>query len=865
MKWLLLNMVALIISCFFFSPAFAEGDTGSKPASNGNTNNVEDQEKVAPYDIRKKYFKRYPFAKKAFESDKVEDQESQEGKAKSIKVLKKCEKDCNPQLPCHVACQTGDIKCYFQPEKTVSDTPATMRDMEVFENLMETSGLPLSDTQFQIIDRENRQRLLELLYDPERWMWMSTNTGYLQGAAGANSVAKAAEQSFQTAYDSIDRKTINVADDRGNSDGFRPSGDKRTYEDAVKMVQRCYKELFLQMAILLLLPGAIFTQVKNVVSVGFSDNSDARSPFEGILRSIIAIFLIPATQLIMSYSIDCGNSMADSVRTYMNRQTLFDWQKEQSYDTKPENMDNGILGYSPTGESGGQSSSGGKGGGGQSSTMSAGIFGGGGGAIQAGIGSLLGGGGGGGGSGDNGQGKGAEVSETKTVHERQLMLSQVIQAGFNAAEYAMSGSLIILTDYQLVYLCYLLCLGPIAAAFFAWPQLGQKLFRNVFSSWLNSVIVLSLWRFYWCVILAVMTQRIIWLMETGGLNPNLVFEMMVFTCFLGMMLYVPFQPFDFDPGQMATQVMEKGSSVAQGAGQKLGEAAGKMGVPQGMIQQGQQALGQAAQQVGAQGANMRQAEYGSRSMDNFSGGAKGAGDTAAAKGNAPSMMPQPPSTQGAGDGKSGSGNSMNGMSQPPMSSLSPNSTLPGLQSMPTAMPASQAPVVSFPSGSGGAPPAGLQLTSASQGLSPGQLSSATTAAQAAAASLNIGQSQPGSGQQQSSPGGSDGKTAAPPAAPAINPGGDSSAVSANAGGARSTDAASAAAGANQQSAPVSSGPSSTTAGSQGSPSSGGDNSGGANQGGSGSSAKPLDKPLDNPPPLSDQQKRPPNITPPPGV
>ena len=46
------------------------------------------------------------------------------------------------------------------------DTPATMRDNELFDNQLTTFGVPVSDSQFQIIDRENKQRFLELIVRP---------------------------------------------------------------------------------------------------------------------------------------------------------------------------------------------------------------------------------------------------------------------------------------------------------------------------------------------------------------------------------------------------------------------------------------------------------------------------------------------------------------------------------------------------------------------------------------------------------------------------------------------------------------------------------------------------------------------------
>jgi hypothetical protein len=70
--------------------------------------------------------------------------------------------------------------------------------------------------------------------------------------------------------------------------------------------------LFLPMALLLLLPGAILAQVKSIASQGFAVLGEI-SPFDGIVRSIIAIFMIPGTYLVVNYGIDVANSITKVV------------------------------------------------------------------------------------------------------------------------------------------------------------------------------------------------------------------------------------------------------------------------------------------------------------------------------------------------------------------------------------------------------------------------------------------------------------------------------------------------------------------------------------------------------------------------
>src|SRR4030095_146601 len=83
------------------------------------------------------------------------------------------------------------------------------------------------------------------------------------------------------------------------------AGGYGSMEDAVAVVQRMYKEVFLPMALLFLLPGAVFTQLKGLVGQSMlGGGEDSVNPFTGIIRAIIAIFLIPSTQLIVSSCID---------------------------------------------------------------------------------------------------------------------------------------------------------------------------------------------------------------------------------------------------------------------------------------------------------------------------------------------------------------------------------------------------------------------------------------------------------------------------------------------------------------------------------------------------------------------------------
>ncbi|MDQ5934201.1 MAG: hypothetical protein QG574_1499 [Cyanobacteriota bacterium erpe_2018_sw_21hr_WHONDRS-SW48-000092_B_bin.40] len=472
---------------------------------------------------------------------------------------------------------------YMQPLLNATNTTKQARDNEIYQNTLTTFGMPLSDTQFQMINRENNQRKIEQMWDPEKAQWMTKATAQMVGASASNSMAGTAEQSFGSALDRIVNADggnclINVANEASGA-GYPGMVMYKTIPEAVGMVQRMYKQVFIPMAILFLLPGAVASQVKGQIGRGFNlGYAEGANPFEGIFRSIVAVFLIPATQVIVSWSIDAGNSMAMSVRPWVDTDMIQDWANELSYNTKHE-KDANYLKSTPHGSGSAGGGAGGTGGTGGTGGAGSGL-----GGIISGLGSSIGGivgswlsslgafisGAG------IGTGLGAQVPEGATVYEEQGALSQVMQLNLNMMMNTASIFLVILGAYQLVMICYLLLLGPLAAAFYAWPQVtgSGKLFRNVFGSWVEAVLQVSLWRFYWMVVLAVITQRLIY---TNGGTPDLQWEVCMFTCFLGILLWAPSSPFSFGPRGGLEKADKLAQDNKQGGGGGGGKGGGKGG------------------------------------------------------------------------------------------------------------------------------------------------------------------------------------------------------------------------------------------------------------------------------------------------
>lgn len=611
----------------------AAGGNSPAPAPAGSNAAGTDDNPVTPSAIRANYFKRYPYAKEAAKYDEVKNGESTAGTEESYEAYSSVDRKCDGKDMDYL-CEMFTAKCkigtppvtphlhWHQDSKTATVTPPTNRDSEALHfGLITTKGWPMSDTQYQVIDRNNKQRLLELVYDPERWMWSELSTGQMQSISMANSVGGAAQTTFQGAVQEISSPLANVANEQAAASGAGGTG----IAQAIRIVQQAYKQIFVPMALLLLLPGAVLTQLKGLIGASFfGSDEDAVTPFDGILRAIIAIFLIPATQLIVSYAIDVGNVMAKEVldpsRQWIQQDNLMRWVDEQTFAPSPQKTNNAILPPRESGDSSSRSSGGSswangervQGGGSSRGATGAGSRagdrsteggrspdggrrdGGSGGSAQAPgfnlnifgdshfgqagnaalndflnglFGHFLGGQRAGGSSEEEGgEGKAAGMSQESVTQENQLFLSSTMQLGFNGAAYLLGFGLTVLAAYQLVFMCYLFLLGPIAACFFAWPSGFGKLFRKVFGNWVDAVVVLSLWRFYWCVILAIMSQRIAYLQQSGGFNPNSPMEMMIFNCFMALLVFVPFQPFNFNPGEAAASILDKAGSGGGGGG-----------------------------------------------------------------------------------------------------------------------------------------------------------------------------------------------------------------------------------------------------------------------------------------------------------
>ncbi|MBA3858162.1 MAG: hypothetical protein C0507_14755 [Cyanobacteria bacterium PR.3.49] len=294
---------------------------------------------------------------------------------------------------------------------------------------------------------------------------------------------------------------INVANEAAGSTSINTRAPFRPVSEAIGMVQQMYHHVYVPMALLLLLPGAILLQMKIMLSQFATQDEDSQGgPLGHILRGMIALFLIPSTQLIMSYSIDVGNSMTYAIGQQFAANEIVQWAAGQQ------------------------------------------------------------------------QAKEAQGQPVDRMDPQEFK-DQTMQMAAGMINMSMGIGLLILAAFQLGMSCYLFLMGPIAAALYAWPGSVGRLFKPVFINWVNATVTISLWRFWWILIVFVMVTRLSWLREIGEYVPNTQWEALMLGCFMVMMMYVPFAPFELKPGELVDRLMEKAKEANEngaGGGKKGG-------------------------------------------------------------------------------------------------------------------------------------------------------------------------------------------------------------------------------------------------------------------------------------------------------
>ena len=430
-------LVLLTLAFCFWSVvpvAFAQNEAGGPGASSDKN----DSNPGTASDIREDFYKRMKNAKSFSPSkyggeDVVVDEESK-GPGKIHHALK------------------GPVQTWpiIIPD-AVSIVP-TMRDQGIQRWPLTTFGYPISDTQYQVIHRYNQNIMLEQLFDPEKVIWVINAMGMIQTQSAANSAANLARNQSSSAIEYAEKYLPNFTTQAGNR--WNMIRDK----------------LFVPMAILLLLPGAVLAQVKAIVAQG-SPLFGEVNPFDGIIRSIVAIFFIPATYLVVNYGIDVSNSMALTIRE--NYQRIFhsnmykdaECAEKRAFGIRPKDAnDNGIFRKTkPAGKGAGDLKAWS-----DHERESYDIYG-----------------------PDPCKG-GGNVNDL--ADETTPVLMNISRVAVNVANVGLAGTWNVMCAFQLAYLHYLFLMGPIVAALWVWPI---DTFRKALGSWIEGVLIICFWALFW--------------------------------------------------------------------------------------------------------------------------------------------------------------------------------------------------------------------------------------------------------------------------------------------------------------------------------------------------------------------------------
>ncbi|MBS1957311.1 MAG: RHS repeat protein [Cyanobacteria bacterium SZAS-4] len=267
-----------------------------------------------------------------------------------------------------------------------------------------------------------------------------------QAAAGqqaGDSAGGAAKDNAAGAIDFCSRYLKNFASDGGNR------------------WNKVRDSIFMPIAILLLLPGAVLAQVKAIAAAG-NPVLGSVNPFDGILRSIVAIFLIPGTYLAISFGIDFSNCVSFTISDQYTRLFGSNMYKDAlcgQMRAMPTNGASASAGNGPVPPWP------------NNPDIENQNF--------------------GNGSPDPCGGAPADANHVNEAMPAHVVYSRLAVYGANAASTTAWN---ILCAFQMAYLCYLYLVGPIVAALWVWPV---KQLRDAFPSWIEGVITLCFWSMFW--------------------------------------------------------------------------------------------------------------------------------------------------------------------------------------------------------------------------------------------------------------------------------------------------------------------------------------------------------------------------------
>lgn len=238
-----------------------------------------------------------------------------------------------------------------------------------------------------------------------------------------------------------------------------------------------HDKLFIPIAVLLLVPGAVLAQLRAIVAQGFSVLGEV-SPWDGILRSIIATFLIMSSGLVLNYGIDVVNSLVQTVSSGYNQNFGSNMGSDamamhvrahpirlpmENYATIPNIR--GIMfnyfGSTPA------------------ATMEGSLL-----AVKY-----------------EDPAAGLYIVPPDRAPETVPFKVPFARVAFNEINCGLAIGWVILCAMQVCYLYYLYFMGPILAALWVYPS---QMMRSAYPSWVEGIVSLCFWSFFWATTILLM-------------------------------------------------------------------------------------------------------------------------------------------------------------------------------------------------------------------------------------------------------------------------------------------------------------------------------------------------------------------------
>jgi hypothetical protein len=426
----------------------------------------------------------------------------------------------------------GPVQLWPAVIPTATSAVPTFRDQGITQHLFQTFGYPVSDTQFQIISRYNDNIFMEQLFNPERVMWLMGAMGNIQATNTANSAANLTQNQGASAIQHIQVFLVNFTNEAA---------------DPGNMWHSIRNNLFVPMAILLLFLGAVIAQVVAIVAQGTSVLGNI-SPFDGIQRSVIAVFLIPFTQLAMSWGIDVSNSIAQSIPTAYFTQFGRDMYQDAQCSIQrafPINSQNNMNAMIPFNSTAGTASG----------TLEGLDF-----DITGGWNPCMTG----------------STTGTGTPDEAEQFVTAASRLMANSGNATLAMTWNVLCAFQTAYLYYLWCMGPIVAALWVWPM--QQL-RNALPSWIDGLITLCFWSLFWNT--SVLLMACFYGVNTNGDTGTMYVSALMLLSNLCVKFAFNFSGLTTSLGFMAESMMMSAAGSAGGAGHGGGQQGAGQGASHG--------------------------------------------------------------------------------------------------------------------------------------------------------------------------------------------------------------------------------------------------------------------------------------------